>query len=125
MSADGADSRIVFTMGDSFLLTATAADHAVKVIVRPRTLPIMGMIVITANGTDFRTVNGMIFELGLTATVTFKGMASRTAVLKHPVMNMSLFCCKRSGCHTQNDGNCQHRGTQYFDMRLHFISSCV
>ena len=46
---------------------------------RPIPLMLMGRSLAT-NGADFRTVKGMLFELGLTATVTFQGVASRTAL---------------------------------------------
>jgi hypothetical protein len=125
MSANGADTLAVLAVRGSLFFTAATADHVMHLVVGPRTLPVMGMIINTANGADFRTVNGMIFELGLTTTVTFQGMASRTAFLEHPVMDMFLFCGQHSGCHTQNDGKSQYYGKQYFDMLLHFVPSFV
>ena len=80
MSADSADTLAVFFVRGSPFFAAAAADHAMHCVVGPRTLPVMGMIINTANGADFQTVNGMPFELGLTATVTFQGMASRIAL---------------------------------------------
>ena len=79
MSADGADALTVFGMRDSLFFTATIADDIMKLVIRPHTLPVMGMLIITANSAGFRAVKGMILELGLTTSVTTEKMAVPTA----------------------------------------------